>query len=111
MKKNIKESVQSIKIKYPGKLPVFVIKSKHDKILPTINNNKFLVSQDFKVADLMTLVRRRIDIGREDSLFFFINDKVIPSSTENLGKLYSEYKNEDDLLIINYCGENVFGNL
>lgn len=109
MKKNIKESVEKIKIKYPGKLPVFIVKSKNDKLLPQINNNKFLVNEDFKVSDLMNIVRKRIELGPEQSLFFFINDSIIPSSTENLGKLYSEYKNDDDLLIINYCGENVFG--
>lgn len=109
MKKNIKESVEKIKIKYPGKLPVFIMKSKNDKLLPQINNNKFLVNEDFKVSDLMTVVRKRIELGPEQSLFFFINDSIIPSSTEHLGKLYSEYKNDDDLLIINYCGENVFG--
>ena len=85
------------------------MKSKNDKLLPQINNNKFLVNEDFKVSDLMTVVRKRIELGPEQSLFFFINDSIIPSSTEHLGKLYSEYKNDDDLLIINYCGENVFG--
>ena len=108
-KKDIRDSVNKIKIKYPGKIPVFIIKSKHDKILPAINNNKFLVGQDFKIADLMGLVRKRIELGPEQSLFFFINEKIIPSTSENIGKLYSEYKNKDELLIINYCGENVFG--
>lgn len=109
MKKNIKESINKIKIKYPDKLPIYIIKSKNDKILPNINNNKFLVNDTCKVADLMTLVRNRIDLGSEQSLFFFINESIIPSSTQSIGKLYSEYKNEDELLIINYCGENVFG--
>ena len=109
MKKNIKESINKIKIKYPDKLPIYIIKSKNDKILPNINNNKFLVNDTLKVSDLMTLVRNRIELGPEQSLFFFINESVIPSSTQNIGQLYSDYKNEDDLLIINYCGENVFG--
>lgn len=109
MKKNIKDSVEKIRIKYPDKLPIFIIKSKHDKILPSINNNKFLVSENLKVSDLITLVRNRIELKPEQSLFFFIDNKVIPSTAENLGKLYSEYKNDDNLLIINYCGENVFG--
>lgn len=109
MKKNIKDSVEKIRIKYPNKLPIFIIRSKHDTILPSINNNKFLVNEELKVSDLIQLVRNRIELKPEQSLFFFIDNKIIPSTAENLGKLYSEYKNEDDLLIINYCGENVFG--
>lgn len=109
MKQNIKDSINKIKIKYPNKLPIYIIKSKNDTLLPDINNNKFLVNDSCKVADLMCLVRKRIELSSEQSLFFFIDDKVIPSTSEHLGKLYSEYKNDDEILIINYCGENVFG--
>ena len=41
MKKNIKDSIEKIRIKYPNKLPVFVFRSKKDKSLGDISNNKF----------------------------------------------------------------------
>lgn len=106
----LKASIEKLKEKYPGRVPIFVMKSKHDKILPNINSNKFIVPEDITVSDFMQVVRKRIELGSETSMFLFVNEKVMPCTSVPIGKLYSEYKNKEDVLEIYYCGENTFGN-
>ena len=105
----LKASIEKLKEKYPGRVPIFVMKSKHDKILPNINSNKFIVPEDITVSDFMQVVRKRIEVGHETSMFLFVNEKVMPRTSDPIGKLYSEYKNKEDVLEIYYCGENTFG--
>ena len=33
----------------------------------------------------------------------------MPCVSDRIGELYEKFKNEDDLLLIYYCGENTFG--
>ena len=108
-KNKLRASIVKIRDKYPDRVPIFVLKSKTDKILPNINMNKFVVPAEITMAELMNVVRKRIDITAEVSMFFFINENVMPCTSERIGALYEKYKNEDDLLLIYYCGENTFG--
>ena len=60
MKKNIKDSIEKIRIKYPNKLPVFVFRSKKDKSLGDITNNKFLVPDSLTLGQFISVIRKRI---------------------------------------------------
>ena len=71
--------------------------------------NKFVVPSQITVGELMNVVRKRIELSAETSMFFFINENIMACSSHILGDLYDKYKNEDDLLLIYYCGENTFG--
>lgn len=110
-KTKLRESVLKIKEKYPDRVPIFVLKSKHDKVLPNINMNKFVVPSQITVGELMNVVRKRIAIGQDTSMFFFINESLLVCGTNSIGELYETHKNEDGLLLIYYCGENTFGNI
>jgi GABA(A) receptor-associated protein len=109
-KTKLRESVLKIKEKYPDRVPIFVLRSKHDKVLPNINMNKFVVPSQLTVGELMNVVRKRIDLGQEISMFFFIEEKILICNTDSIGELYDKHKNEDGLLLMYYCGENTFGN-
>lgn len=109
-KENLKDSIKKIMEKYPDRIPLYVSRSKNDKTLPDINNNKFIVPDNITVSDLITIIRKRIKLGSETSIFLFVNKKTIPSGSDTMSVLYEQYKNEDDMLMIEYCGENVFGN-
>jgi hypothetical protein len=108
MKKNMKESIKKIRIKYPDKIPVFIYKSKKDKILDDINNNKFLVPDTITIGQFLIIIRKRIKLEKEQSLFLFVNN-TIPCTSESIINIYDKFKNKDDMLIMEYCGENVFG--
>lgn len=108
-KENLRDSIKKIMEKYPDRVPVYVSRSKKDKTLPDISNNKFIVPDNITVGDLITIIRKRIKIGQDTSIFIFVNESVIPAGSSTIRTLYEEYKNSDDMLIIEYCGENVFG--
>ena len=108
-KQKLRASILKIREKYPDRIPIFVLKSKSDKLLPNINMNKFIVPSHITISELMTVIRKRITLKPETSLFLFINEKIIPPASETIGSLYDKYQNEDNLLLIYYCGENTFG--
>ena len=106
---NLKESIKKIIEKYPDRVPVFVKRSSKDKLLPNIDNNKYIVPENITVSEFITIIRKRVKLGEETSIFLFLNGNVIPNGSDLMVNLYKEYKNEDEMLIIEYCGENVFG--
>jgi len=109
-KEKLKESVKKIIDKYPDRVPVFVTKSKSDKSLNNISSNKFIVPESITVGQFMFIIRKKIDLTPELALFIFINKDILPTQSSTMGSLYNQYKNEEGLLEIQYCGENVFGN-
>lgn len=106
--KDIKKSIENIRIKYPNKIPLFIYRSKKDKTLNDISNNKFLVPESITVAQFMVIVRRRLNISEEISIFIFVNN-TIPCSSDSISSIYETHKNKDGMLVLEYCGENVFG--
>lgn len=107
-KKNIKESIEKIRIKYPDKVPLFIYRSKKDKTLNNITNNKFLVPENLSIGQFMTIVRKRLVLREDTALFLFVNN-TIPCSSESISSIYEKHKNKDGMLVLEYCGENVFG--
>ena len=61
------------------------------------------------LLDYFPLLRKRIKIGPEKSIYMFIGDNIIPSYTQLLVQVYEEFKDNDGFLYINYAGENTFG--
>ncbi len=107
-KKNIKESIEKIRIKYPDKIPLFIYRSKKDKTLEDISKNKFLVPDNLTIGQFMTIVRKRLTLKEDVALFLFVNN-TIPCSSESISSIYEKHKNDDGMLVLEYCGENVFG--
>ena len=102
-----KES-DKIKTKYPNRLPIIINKAKKCE-LPEIEKTKFLIPGDLTMGQFMFVIRKRIKLAETDSLFLFINDKIIPLSSSLVSSIYEEYKDEDGFLYVSYCNENVFG--
>ena len=90
-KKDMKSSIDKIRIKYPNKIPLFVFRNKKDKNLEELSCNKFLVPDYITVGQFMVIIRKRLKLREDIALFIFI------------------HKNKDVMLVVEYCGENVFG--
>ena len=69
---------------------------------------KFLVPADLTIGQFMYVIRKRIKINSEKSLFMFVNGKI-PPTARLMSIVYDENKNEDGFLYITYSGENTFG--
>jgi GABA(A) receptor-associated protein len=75
-----------------------------------MDKNKYLIHKDILISQLIFLIRKRIRLSHEESLYIFIND-TIPQTTKLISEIYSEHKDEDGFLYIVYSCENTFGNL
>lgn len=103
-----KEESNKILIKYPDRRPVICEKLKTQKGLPEIDKKKYLVPFDLTVGQFIYVIRQRIKIKPEDSIFLFINNQIITGSSM-MGVLYENYKENDGFLYITYAKENTFG--
>jgi GABA(A) receptor-associated protein len=102
------EESNRIREKYPNRIPVIVEMKEQSVDVPDIDKKKFLVPNDLTVSQFIFVVRKRIQLPAEKALFFFIDD-TIPSTNNLMSKLYTDHKDEDGFLYINYTGENTFG--
>ena len=103
-----KKESDKIKTKYPNRFPVIVNKS-NKCVLDDIERSKFLVPGELTIGQFMCIVRKRIKLNEEESLYLFINKSILPTTSSFISNIYDEYKSDDGFLYIEYCNENVFG--
>lgn len=107
-KKKLKSSIENIRTKYPNKIPAFVFRSKKDKTFEDLECSKFLVPDNITLGQFIIIIRKRLQLTSETSLFLFINNNL-PCSSDTMSQIYEKYKNKEGMLVMEYCGENVFG--
>lgn len=96
-----------IRERYPNRIPVIVEKCVGSDI-DNIDKNKFLVPTDLTVGQLMYVIRKRIKLTPEKSIFLFTNN-CMPPTGNILAQIYDDHKDEDGFLYFKYSGENTFG--
>jgi GABA(A) receptor-associated protein len=104
-----KRKAESCRIlsKYPDRIPIICEQNKSSDI-ELIDKNKYLVPSDLTLGQFMYVIRKRIKISSEKSLFLFVNGKIPPTS-QLMSIIYNEHKDDDGFLYITYSGENTFG--
>ena len=102
------EESSRIRKKYPTRIPVIVEKDLREKSLPQISRKKYLVPQDLSVGEFMFVIRKRIKLAPEKSIYLFI-DGSLQNTSANLCQVYEEHKDKDGFLYILYYGESTFG--
>ena len=96
--------------KYPDRVPVICEKNIYaSKTCPVIKKTKFLVPRDITLGEFLCQIRRRFQLKSSKSMFFFVNNVIMPSSTTIMDELYRRYADSDYFLYITYTEENVFG--
>ena len=100
-----KERSQSIMDKYQNRIPV-ICQTSND--LPVLERKKYLVPDDLSLVNFNYVVRKRIKVSAETSIYFFIGNKLLPSSL-SMYQIYNKYKDEDGFLYIYIAAENTFG--
>ena len=98
-----------IREKYSDRIPVIVDKSKKSD-LNDLDKKKYLVPDNYTVGQFVYVIRRRISIPKEKSIFVFIQN-VLPPTSALMSEMYDKYKEHDGFLYITYSGENTFGSL
>lgn len=106
-----KKEAEHVLQKYNNqRIPVIVERAKSAQSMPLIDKKKYLVPEDMTYAQFLHVIRKRIRLSPEETIFLFINN-VQPPSGQTLGSLYSEHKEADGFLRAVYSNENAFGEL
>ena len=103
-----KESSRLLK-KYPERIPVIIERSKNSIHLTIIDKNKFLVPKELIISQLLWVIRKRMNIRREQAVFLLSDSGTIFNSTEHISSVYENNKNPDGFLYLEYSNENTFG--
>jgi len=89
--------------RYPDKIPVYVEGE-------NISQNKFLVPYDITVCQFLYMLREKVLLTPNESIFvFFGTRKQIMPSNMIIREIYDILKDDDDMLYAFYSKENVFG--
>lgn len=107
-KERLEES-KRVLYKYNDRIPIICERSKFaSKDCPDIDKKKYLVPRDLTMGQFLYVIRKRLQLAPEKSLFLFVNNKI-PSTSQILSEIYENNKDEDLFLYISYSQENVFG--
>jgi GABA(A) receptor-associated protein len=95
--------------KYENRIPIVIFKDDKCPSLGDISKNKFLAPADLTLGQFLCVIRKRIDLETHQSLFIFVDETALATTSETIGTLYENHKDEDGFLYMIYCSENVFG--
>ena len=96
---------QKIMSKYPQRVPIIVDCKKELKL----DKNKYIVPNDLTVGQFMYILKKRININHEQSIFLLCNNQLV-INTELINNLFNRQKDYDGFLYIIISLENTFGN-
>lgn len=100
-------SINRLLEKHPDKVPVIMTDNNDSK-----TNYRFLIANDTTVAQFMSTFRNKINIDKNTSIYLFIKsdngDIIVPTSL-TFQTVYNQYKNQNNVLMISYAKENIFG--
>jgi len=93
--------------KYNDKIPIILQKFK-SKNINDIEKKKYLLPNDLSVSQFLFIIRKKIDLSPEQSIYLFCNN-ILLSSNSKIGIIYDIYKDDDKFLYLFYDSENTFG--
>lgn len=99
----------NVRAQHPDHIPV--IFERLGREMPRIDKEKFLVPRDLTAAQVTFVLRKRLRLDANQSLFLFCSDTtcLVTGSTE-IASLYESHKDpEDGFLYLSYSLENAFG--
>jgi len=104
----LKES-KKIMDKCKLRVPVIIEKNSNGSNIGELNQNKFLFQGFYSFGKLLELIKERLAISKEQSLFIFFSNNKLYSPTCTMAQIYEECKDEDGFLYAVYSTENVYG--
>jgi GABA(A) receptor-associated protein len=97
-----------IKTKYPDRYPIICERGRTVDI-PALDRKKYLVPSDISIANFMYIIRKRIKLPPEKSIYLFFGDTQLLPTNMLIKVAYNSYKDNDGFLYIIYNGESTFG--
>ena len=104
-----KQMSEKIIKQYPDKIPIICEKDPKSK-MKKIEKTKYLINKNFTVSQFSLLLRNKIELNQEESLFLLVDGKISLVGESRLGDIYEKYANkEDGFLYIVYVGNEYMG--
>jgi GABA(A) receptor-associated protein len=104
-----RREAEQILMKYNyERVPVIVERAKVAKTMPLIRPKKFIIPTKMTYAQFLLCIRKKVKLTPEETICLFINN-IVPPSTQTIGQLYHEHKDEDLFLKAVYSNENAYG--
>jgi microtubule-associated protein 1 light chain len=103
------KDAQTVKEKYPDKIPMIIERYGREKNLPTLEQTKFLIPAEFTMCDLVRCIRRRMNLHPNQSFFFLVNDRALVSNSATVAEVYEREKDDDGFLYVVYASQEMFG--
>ncbi|KIH46876.1 microtubule associated protein 1A/1B, light chain 3 [Ancylostoma duodenale] len=95
------KDVAEIRRQQPNKVPVIIERFDGERSLPLMDRCKFLVPDHITVAELMHIVRRRLQLHPEQAFFLLVNEKSVVSNSMTMSQLYQTDRDQDGFLYVN----------
>ncbi|CAI2373192.1 unnamed protein product [Moneuplotes crassus] len=103
-----KSECEKLREKYPDRIPIICEKYSKSK-LPDLVKEKFLVPNELAAFQFIYIIRKRIQLGENEGIFCFVNNKYLLKNDSLMTDIYQDYKDEDGFLYITYADENITG--
>ncbi|CAH0549556.1 unnamed protein product [Brassicogethes aeneus] len=104
-----KEEVLAIRNRFPTKIPVIVQRFYKETHLPQLDKSKFLVPQEITMSQFQTIIRNKMRMNQNQSLYLLVNNRTMMSLSTSMSEVYSEHAGTDGFLYITYASQEVFG--
>lgn len=105
-----KEESERMNQRYPDRICIIVQRAKNaSEGTPLIDRRKFMACNDMKFGHFQNIIRKRLNIEKEESLISFVNESVLPIHSQLIGEIFIEHKSDDNFLYVYYTKENTFG--
>ena len=91
---------------HQNKIPIIIQLSENSNI--ELDKLKYIVPIDITLQQFHCILNKYIKKNEKQSVIMFIHD-TLPVSSESIGSLYKQYKDNDGFLYITIRKENTFG--